>query len=75
MLKLTVTYDADLENPCEFDGWTLHSFCRRHASFKHPADLGLGDLDPLTGLPRITNPGLRSKVSLLVPASQLMVRV
>jgi hypothetical protein len=61
MLKLTLSYDHDLENPSEFDGWKLYSFCRRHASFKHPADLGLGPIDLGTGLPKITNPGLRSK--------------
>lgn len=62
MLKVTLNYDHDLENPCDYDGWKLHSFCRRHASFKHPDDLGLGPIDPATGLPKVNNPGLRSKL-------------
>lgn len=62
MLKLILSHDADLENPCENDGWRVYSFCRRHASFKHPDDLGLGPIDPGTGLPKIKNPGLRSKL-------------
>src|SRR5262245_27751229 len=62
MLKLNLSHDADLENPCDHDGWRVHSFCRRHAAFRHPADLGLGNIDPATGLPRIKNPGLRSKL-------------
>jgi hypothetical protein len=62
MLKLTLNYDHDLENPCDNDGWRVHSFCRRHASFRHPDDLGFGPIDPATGLPKITNPGLRSKL-------------
>lgn len=62
MLKLTLNYDHDLENPSEFDGWKLYSFCRRHASFRHPDDLGLGPINPSTGLPKVINPGLRSKL-------------
>lgn len=62
MLKLTLNYDHDLENPCDNDGWKVYSFCRRHAAFRHPNDLGLGDIEQSTGLPRITNPGLRSKL-------------
>lgn len=62
MLKLTLHYDTDLENPSDFDGWKLYSFCRRHTSFKHPDDLGLGPIDPSTGLPKVNNPGLRSKL-------------
>ena len=60
MLTLTLNYDHDLENPCQCDGWKVFSFCRRHASFKHPANLGLGDLDLATGLPKITNPASAS---------------
>ena len=62
MLKLTLHYDTDLENPCEHDGWKVYSFGRRHANFRHPDDLGLGTIDPGTGLPKINNPGLRSKL-------------
>lgn len=62
MLKLILSHDHDLENPCDYDGWQLHSFCRRHASFKPPDDLGLGSIDPSTGLPKVNNPGLRSKL-------------
>ncbi len=62
MLTLNLHYDHDLENPSEFDGWKLYSFGRRHTNFKHPGELGLGDLDPSTGLPKIRNPGLRSKL-------------
>lgn len=62
MLKLTLNYDHDLENPAEFDGWKVYSFCRRHSNFRHPDDLGLGLIDPSTGLPKVNNPGLRSKL-------------
>lgn len=62
MLKLSLHYDGDIENPCDFDGWKLYSFCRRHSNFRHPDDLGLGSIDPTTGLPKITNPGLRNKL-------------
>lgn len=48
-LKLTVSHDPDLENPCDNDGWKLYSLSRRHASFKEPAELGL---DPFIPTPR-----------------------
>jgi hypothetical protein len=62
MLTLTLSYDHDLEDPTIIDGWKVYSFCRRHASFRHPDDLGLGSIDPATGLPKVINPGLRSKL-------------
>ncbi len=44
-LVMTVTvridYDQDTENPCEYDGWQVHSFNTRHASFKHPDEFGI----------------------------------
>jgi len=52
MLKVTLSYDADLENPSENDGWTLYSFCRRHANFKDPEELGMGELDA-GGMPKL----------------------
>jgi hypothetical protein len=63
MLKLILNHDHDLENPCDNDGWKVHSFGRRHANFRDPETLGLSySLDPSTGLPKVMNPGLRSKL-------------
>lgn len=35
-LTLTIDFDHDTENPCEYDGWEFISFNHRHASFQHP---------------------------------------
>lgn len=64
MSKLTVTidYDQDMECPADQDcQWKLYSFNRRHGSFKHPTELGLGSLGK-DGLPRVTDKALRAKL-------------
>lgn len=56
MTKLTVFIepDGDVECPADNDcTWKLYSFCTRHASFKHPSELGLGELDRSTGEPKL----------------------
>jgi hypothetical protein len=51
--KITLDMDGDLENPADMDcNWRLYSFSTRHLSFKHPAELGLGEIDSETGLPK-----------------------
>jgi len=35
-LVVTLSHDDFPDNPAECDGWKLHSFSHRHASFKHP---------------------------------------
>lgn len=42
-------------------GWQLYSFGRRHWNFKHPADLGLGPLDPY-GEPQVRSLALREQL-------------
>jgi len=56
-----IDVDDQQENPCDWDGWKVYSFNQRHASFKHPDELGVGPLDE-HDQPTITDPGLRSKL-------------
>jgi hypothetical protein len=38
-LVINLWYDDMPENPCDYDGWKVYSFSRRHGNFKHPEDL------------------------------------
>lgn len=37
--KIRIEYDQDTENPCEYGGWKLISFNRRHINYKDPSIL------------------------------------
>jgi hypothetical protein len=37
--KIRIEYDQDTENPCEYGGWKLISFNRRHIGYKDPSTL------------------------------------
>lgn len=39
MKRVHVFHDDDMTNPCVWGGWTVHSFSRRHRSFRHPEGL------------------------------------
>jgi len=40
MIKLSIEYDQDGENPCEYDlGWKLYSFSYRRGEYKNPNEL------------------------------------
>ena len=58
---VTIDHDQDVENPLEYGSWKLHSFCSKHRNYKHPSELGLGELDAY-GEPRIENIGLKRKL-------------
>lgn len=38
-VKIRIEYDRDTENPCEYDGWKLISFNRRHINYEDPYTL------------------------------------
>lgn len=59
---VTIDHDQDCENPLEYDGWKLHSFCSRHRNYKHPSELGLGLYLGPDGMPPVENIGLRRKL-------------
>ena len=39
--------DHDAEDPCDCDGWKVHSFSLRHSNYKHPSDFDHEELMPL----------------------------
>lgn len=39
MRRVRVFQDDAATNPCEWGGWEVHSFGRRHYNFRHPAGL------------------------------------
>lgn len=40
--KVDLSYYADAENPCDFqDGFTVHSFSKRHVNFLDPSKIGI----------------------------------
>lgn len=43
-LYLRIMFDPDTDSPCEYDGFKLYSFNRRHASFCDPEKLPLSPL-------------------------------
>lgn len=51
--RISIDYDPDTDCPCESDQFKLYSFCSRHRSYKHPKDLGLGEMDA-SGQPKTT---------------------
>lgn len=59
---VTIDHDPDVESPCEYGSWKLHSFCSRHVNYKHPSELGLGLYLGPDGLPPIENIGLKRKL-------------
>ena len=38
--KVRIENDSDVESPCEYGGFELHSFSHRHSNFKTPAEVG-----------------------------------
>lgn len=63
MLTIRVFHDHDVECPSSYDGaWKLYSFNRRHRAYADPTTIGLSLSLGSDGLPKITNPGLRSKL-------------
>lgn len=63
-LVLTVEPDVDLECPNDNgDGqWRLYSFGTRHSNYKDPEELGISPERGADGTPKVTNPGLRTKL-------------
>jgi|GEM_PF-3289349 len=44
---ITIDHDHDVDDPGDYDGWSVHSFSTQHSNYKDPADLGLdADGDP-----------------------------
>ena len=39
IVRVTLEYDHDVESPCDWGGFKLYSFSRRHGSYKDPAEL------------------------------------
>lgn len=37
-MRIEVWNDPDIENPCDYDGWKVYSFCRKHIDNRHPED-------------------------------------
>lgn len=61
-LTLRVNHDSDVDCPADNDcEWKLHSFSRRHFNYKHPSDVGLGELDS-DGNPTPENAELAEKL-------------
>jgi hypothetical protein len=48
--KIVVYVESDhsAEDPCSYDGWQVHSFCRSHYNYADPYAVGI---DPDTGAP------------------------
>lgn len=62
-LNVFIEHDPDVDSPMDDDGqWTLHSFGRRHKSYRDPETLGLSPQLGDDGLPTVDDADLRAKL-------------